>query len=363
MSKDSEKEKIRNEIEYGILREDDLDDLAVLINSMREEPKDQFQYRSFSKDYYYWMYFKNPSGRAIVYTAKYRGKLVASFAMSPKRIKIGSKEMICGKTMDMFTDPGFQGLGIMSVLIKKVFQAAKDAGINIWYVTPSDKSYPIFRYKMKHEEPFQVVYSIRLLKISPLIKKYIKLPFIHKIISFPVDLILKLTMQDESKNANSIIKESSFDDEINELWMRTQYHKLSVVRNLEYMNWRYVENPDKYILFKLYQNNSIKGYIVLKITLRRGIKIGEIVDYLYPLDDDYILRILIKHSIKYFYKNDCMIAQGWVIENTALEKIFRRIGFKIKRKGVNFLLSPNSQEHLFYDRDAWLLTQGDGNDI
>jgi hypothetical protein len=57
------------------------------------------------------------------------------------------------------------------------------------------------------------------------------------------------------------------------------------------------------------------------------------------------------------------MAQSWAIENTRLENQLRRAGLSFKRKKINFVLSPDSVYNEFYDKNTWLLTQGDGNDI
>ncbi len=359
------KKQILEEIHYEPLKKSDLASLADLINGMRTYDNGSTKIRSTSQDYFHWMYFRNPAGKAIVYTAKHNDKIVSSFAMAPKKMKIGSDIITCGKTMDMFTRSDYQGLGLVKKLTGSVFNQAKNAGIPFWYVTPSVQSYPIFINKWGYKEEFQVIYRAAILSAKQIAEHKIKPFFLGKFSGAILDFFLEAT-----RNFTPILKtheireETSFGPETDELWQKScTTFTTALVRDSSYMNWRYRDNPDKYVILKLYQSGEIKGIIVLKYTIRKGLKTGEIVDYVCPLNDSQILITMIRHSLKIFKKSGCVMAQCWSIERTRLDSVLRRSGLFLKRKKLNFVLSPDGSYNEFYDKNAWLLTQGDGNDI
>jgi len=140
-------------------------------------------------------------------------------------------------------------------------------------------------------------------------------------------------------------------------------YKVALIRDAVYMNWRYVDNPDKYTILKFYKNGRICGIIVLKYTTRKGLPVGEVVDYLCPQQDTQTLKSMLSYAMKTFFEKGCVMVQSWAIKNTQLDSKLRSAGLRFRRKKVNFLLSPDAPYEDFYDKDAWLLTQGDGNDI
>jgi len=228
----NDRKKIKSEIEYDVLHERQLDELAHLILSMNDEPSNLFQYRSFSRDYYHWMYFRNPAGRATVYRACHRGNLVSSFAMAPKRIQIGSKVITCGKTMDMFTHPDYQGLGLIKKVTSLVFDATRKAGINIWYVTPSNDSYPIFLKKWGYKESFQLIYRAKFLQVTPILEKFLKPAFLGKLSGWPVDMILRSSNLFSSLPAGyEVQEETEFGPETDELWKMSNKDKVALIRD------------------------------------------------------------------------------------------------------------------------------------
>ncbi|MFH2003089.1 MAG: hypothetical protein ABIK28_25715, partial [Planctomycetota bacterium] len=108
---------------------------------------------------------------------------------------------------------------------------------------------------------------------------------------------------------------------------------------------------------------SLDGILVLKHTLRRGKKAGDIVDFLCPAEENDTLHAMLRHGIDRLRRDGCVFAQAWAIRDTAMEKALARAGLSMKRKKLPILFSPNSEHPEIYDKDAWWLTQGDGNDL
>ena len=74
---------------------------------------------------------------------------------------------------------------------------------------------------------------------------------------------------------------------------------------------------------------------------------------------------MIRHAMSVLADAGCVVAQCWAIEKTRTNNVLRRAGLRLKRRKVNFVLSPeaSTRHAMFYDKDSWLLTQGDGNDL
>ncbi len=122
--------------------------------------------RDKSAAYYRWMYYDNPAGPAFGFLARHGDRIVSSFAVAPKVMQVGGRRVRVGKTMDMFTDPDYQGMGLIKRCAERVFAAAREAGIDGWYVTPSVNSYPIFTGKWGYREDFDVIYRARIIDLE-----------------------------------------------------------------------------------------------------------------------------------------------------------------------------------------------------
>ena len=365
MLSQEEKNKIKKELEFGALQESELQSLSDLIKNMNDDGSGMFNLRSMEPEYYHWMYYRNPAGKATVYCARHNGKIIGTFAMAPKRMQIDGKEVLCGKTMDMFTNPDYQGLGLMSRLAGQVFEESKQQKMTMWYVTPSKNSYPIFKYKWNYIECFEIAHVTKFLDYFSVAASMIKSGFFNMIVGPPVKGIQKLfRMYTQKQNTYKVEEMNRFDTETDELWNKIRGDlKVALIRNSEYMNWRYIDNPDNYIIFKFTQDEQIQGILVLKITIRRGLKVGEILEHMSDAGDYKFRKLMIKYAIQYFRKKECAVCQSWVIDGSLMENEMRKSGLRYKRNKLKFLHSPEAPIEQFYDKNNWVLTQGDGNDV
>lgn len=356
---------IKDEIETTKISQKDLPQLASLIGGMRNISSGSANIRSTSAAYYNWMYFQNPAGPAYAYKSVHNGTIVSSFAMAPKRFLIDGKETLIGKTMDMFTHPSYQGMGLIKEPMAKVFDSAKANGIRSWYTTPSDMSYPIFVNKLQYIEPFELNFLVSPVRIGSILTyKLPKLP-LKRIFSDLIDLpnLAYNKWKRTSYDAYTIIKKRPFENEVDDLWDRSPKNRILQIRDATYLNWRYVMCPDSYTLFHFYKSSKLIGLLILKITKRSSISFGEIIDFVFEKSNSKVFNAMISFATEYFKNMNCTVMQTWAIKNSRIEKLFKHSRLFFRRKKVYFLLSPDFFSKTDTVEKRWTLLQGDGNDI
>lgn len=327
------------ELAYGPLRDGDAELVSDLVTRMSRDGA-RLRLRDKSADYYRWMYEQNPAGRAFVHSARLDDRIVASFALAPKVFVVDGQRVLVGKTMDMFTDPEWQGRGLMRRCTDSVFDQAAGAGVDGWYVTPSVNSYPIFTGRWGYREDFSLVYRLRVLRPGPWGGR------------------VRLPTGVECRTVDR------FDEAADELWARVApAHRVAQVRDATYLNWRYVANPDRYDLLELRRDGRLVGVAVLGRTRRRGIGVGELMELVHEVDDRAALRHLVRAAAARAERSGCRLLQAWSVPGTRLDARLRRAGLRWRRGEVKFLLSPGFPGTSAADPDAWLLSQGDGNDV
>lgn len=327
------------ELEFGEFRPGDERRVSELIRRMSGDGPG-LRLRDKSPAYYRWMYEENPSGGAIVHSARRGDEIVASFALAPKSFVIDGERVVVGKTMDMFTDPGWQGQGLMGRCTAAVFRDAAAAGIPGWYVTPSVNSYPIFSDRWGYREPFSLVYRLGVVPPGRLLRRR-RLPTGYG--------------QEEV---------AAFDGAADELWEQVSKGvRVAQVRDAAYLNWRYVANPDTYDLLGLRRQGRLVGIAVLGWTLRRGVRVAELMELVHDPADERTLRLLVRSAAARAGERGARLLQAWSLPGTRLDGRLRRAGLRWRRSEIKFLLSPDFPGAAASDPDAWLLSQGDGNDV
>lgn len=353
-----------DDIEFGPLSDSDFQGISDLITRMDSADANQ-RLRDKSSTYYRWMYQENPSGRAVVHSARHGGKVVSSFALAPKRVQVNGREMVIGKTMDMFTDPSFQGKGLIKRCTIAVFEEAKKAGIEGWYVTPSRNSYPIFKGKWGYREDIELSYRFKILAYSEVLGVAIKPVTLGRAAGTVIDAA-KTVISSRSlrvPDGFEIHEVGRFGSDADALWARVSPgYPVALVRDSTYLNWRYVDNPDEYWMYGLTFRGELVGLVVLTATVRRGVQVGEIMDFVCESTNRKAFRLLVRIALDDFGRRGCALVQAWSIKGTPLDREMKRAGLNLRRAGVRFLFSPGFPDQAVYDPSAWLLTQGDGND-
>lgn len=349
------------ELRFGPLQESDLQGISDLITRMSDDKG--LRLRDKSAGYYRWMYLENPAGPAVVHSARLGERVVASFALAPKRFQVDGRQLVIGKTMDMFTDPEFQGRGLIKRCTTAVFEGAKAAGIAGWCVTPSVNSYPIFKDKWGYREDLRILFRARVLKFGPLLGAVLKPA---GLLGRVVDGVRALLPHRDPglPDGYQVDHLERFDHEADRLWGEVgPGYKVALVRDAAYLNWRYVENPDDYTMLGLRRDGLLVGIVVLAETVRRGVRCGEIVDFVAPAEDDEVLKLLVQVAVEHSRRAGHALVQAWTVKDTTLDARFRVAGLGVKRTEIKFLTSPDLPDPLLRDPNAWLLTQGDGNDV
>jgi GNAT superfamily N-acetyltransferase len=357
------KQQVAGEIEFRAFTGEDLGEISRLITGMSGDDE-ALHLRDKSGAYYRWMYYGNPAGPAFGFLGRHGDRIVSSFAVAPKVMQVGGRQVRVGKTMDMFTDPDYQGMGLIKQCAERVFAAAREAGIDGWYVTPSVNSYPIFKGKWGYREDFELVYRARVVDLEAVLVAV--RPGVGRWVGRIADRLLGPLLRRAPKLPAgwSVTELTRFDERTDALWAEVAGgYGVAIVRDAAYMNWRYVDNPDDYVVLGLGRDGALRGIVVLKTTRRQALTVGEIVDLVCAADDPATFRLLVRVAVDRCRELGCALVQTWSIRGTRLDHQFVRAGVAIRRTRVRFLISPDYPDSLIYDKDAWLLTQGDGNDV
>lgn len=354
-------------IHFRPLRVEDLSGLADLITGMGTADGRYRRLRSSSRDYYEWMYFRNPAGEAVAYGGFIGERLACSFAIVPRRFRVEGTTVLLGKTMDMFTDPEFQGKGYMRDLSRLVFREAEERGLSTLYVTPSKNSYPIFVGKMGFREEFQVDYRIRMLRPSELIRSVTSIPGVPQLGGMALRLWDRFRSgplpSGSAAGPYRTQEVHRLGQEADELWARCGSYPVIQIRDASYLNWRFMDNPDPYRIFTFHDDSAVRGVLVLKVTIRKGLPCGEVVDMVCPREDEDMVQAMLRFGIGVFRDSGCAMVQSWAIRGSRIQKLLDQVGVRIPRGSMELVLSPGSPWDRIYDGDSWFLMMGDGNDV
>jgi len=120
-----------------------------------------------------------------------------------------------------------------------------------------------------------------------------------------------------------------FDGRFDALWRRAQTAYPAITRrDSAVLNWHYRDHPDThYEVLTVGDDQSLRGYLVYKIWLRKGRHIGRIVDLLTAPEDSATVQALAAAALRHLRRTG-VERVDWFVSNRGLQSQVERIGFK-----------------------------------
>lgn len=339
------------------------------INKMRAAIGGWGKGGSIDLDYWRWKFKRAPAGSSIIFVAANKNRIIGHYAIIPIKMKIFSESLLGSQAEDAVTDPHYKRQGIMIELFKRALMEAGKRGMTVTYGFPNKQSGP-GHLKAGWRLICEVPKLIKILNIKK-VSSHIN----YKMLQLPMRLVLKAydLFRDfepsPSRNNIKIFKTDAFDQRSNDLWENaSRDYDFIVERRMEYLNWRYIQNPlFKYTIYTAQEGKKLTGYIVLQDSESseyKGVKFGFISDLLCEPNNRKVLSDLVTKAIIHFREKDvdlirCQMMRGNQYYNMLKKHGFFRFGKKM------FILHINAQEHvenlekLIKDKKIYI-TYGDG---
>ena len=319
-----------------------------------------------------WKYRDNPAGAPTIWFAESAGKLAGQYAITRVKMKIGNEVIIGSQSVDTMTHPDYRHQGIFETLASKTYEEAGEKGIHVVYGFPNEYSYPGFIRKLGWFDVCALHTMIKPLNLENILRKYITKRVLLKICTASINLIVKALHRSENGpkvDGLTITKISSFDERINDLWEKVSNdYKIIVVRDKEYLNWRYVDIPNvDYAIYLAEKEGQILGYTVLKCEKQQGLIFGRIFDLVVPLGQESIAHSLILKAIDFFKEEKADLVLHRMIGDEAYCKTLRKSGFIYSRfvsRRARFIARPTTpkiSEIFLRDPRHWFVQAGDSD--
>jgi hypothetical protein len=289
---------------------------------------------------WYWKFTgSNPAGHSFIWVAEHKDHLVGHFAAVPYRLKVFDEELTASHTIGALVDRKFQNRGLLKFVGEKLMEEL--AANNIHYTWG-------FPNRLAH-------------KFENVILKY------NDLVEFDLWKLEKANIVATVPNP-AIRPVTEFDARFDNLWeICSPDYPVAVVRNRTYLNWRYLKRPDwHYYPFALYEDELLKGYIILKLYREEETLRGHIVDIFGRRDDKATFSALIERATRFFITEGVDEATVLFWGNPVVEEVFTEVGFHREKVNQPLILRLNT-DHKYRDKirnkSHWYFTMGDSTEI
>lgn len=316
-----------------------------------------------------WEFLENPAGGLFVKLAWDGDKLVGQYTASSVRMYANGRNFTAALSHDTMTEPKYGGLGIFRNTAEAVYMALTNAGQRFIYGFPNRNSIHGFKKNLNWLQIMSAPVNIRPVRVTKNIARKI---FPGERSSKKEGVFLNTTALPFLKSGVYNLRiETEFGDWADELWQRCRdQHTLWVVRDKNYLNWRYVTKPEnKYHIVSVWQGFQPVGYVVIAST---NMSFGDsvfVMDFLVDLNFKDAADLLIRYVVNVAKKNECAFASVLLAPGSKYLHIFRRKLFLPLPESLfpqplyfGARCFDASMNKLVNDPKAWSISWGD-NDV
>lgn len=319
-----------------------------------------------------WMYKDNPAGTGKIWLAEHDGRIVGQYAIVPVRVKIGSKVILSSQSLDTMTHPDYRRQGMFETLAKKVYDEARNEGIYLVYGFPNEFSYPGFIKKLNWFciDTMQVMF--KPLNWRNIIKLKVGNEFLQGIAAIGAGLVFNRvffrTQKPPFVEGLTISQVTFFDERFNEFWIEIcNQSPIIMVRNRDYLNWRYSTPNVSYSILVAEKDSKICGYLILrdrKDRIKKNVRLSYIFDIVAQSEE--VMHCLVSRAVEHCRQNKVDLILYSFIESKTYHRVLSRNGFisvPFMERGrfCAYSSSPHISREFLTKRENWFVQIGDSD--
>jgi len=322
----------------------------------------------------------NPAGSGIIFIANLNGQTVGSVTLTLKRLYFNAQIYTVAEIGDTYTHSALLGKSsrnkylcnseysgsyqtnkyikgsIFGRLVAESVDWARSAGVKAIYGTPNKNSCAGYVKWLNFDlvNSSRGLVRMRLIVTSKLLqtRNWMPKPFAkicgHLLFSCSQTLLFFPTLNLVKFQLIELVEPAGI--EFDELWNSSLKKYASLVKDKNWLIWRYQNQPEvNYRIFTLRSNGKLYGWIVLKVHQSESGETITICDWLYRVDSTLWIAFMFKVLRLLNYQEK--IVKLWSCNNTLFQKKLWYL-FGISVKDISIILKPLSKdENLFKNID------------
>ena len=303
----------------------------------------------------------NPPQPPVIDLIRSGAKLIAMNAAFRLRMWMGGIECLGAARGLWMVHPDHRGHKIWQRF--GVFQAADTPIIFGWSTVPGRVVAPQGWYS----EPLRPL--VRILAAGPLLEGLTHSPVLGSIGAAlnAATRAASAPIRARGNRDGSVVRLKSFDDRADVLWERARRPaKAMVVRDHDYLNWRYCQRPDaSYSVFGVERASELAGFLVARSDTLRGMRWGYLTDFLASENSGGVLSSLVGEALDEFRRAGIAAVSCFATDAAARRVLFRHGFVPVPwRHPVNFryrLEAARTDLLKFASIREWYVTMGDAD--
>jgi len=281
-------------------------------------------------------------------------------------MKIGSKEVLSAQVTDVVVLPEYRARGTLIKIVGGGIEECVKGGVDINYGFSIKLTYRIATKLLGFTGICPIFNMAKVLNPAPYLQQKVGFRLVTNSLGFAAKQVIKVV----NKKKLAIPKElridelSHFDHRFDDFWYKeAENYQIALVRDSQYLNWRYINNPTQYKIFCVGENRSIKGFIVLKCS-QEDVKRGRILEILVEWGNETIADLLLIKAINYFLDQKVDFVTCWMLEHSPIFQTLKKRRFVERETSTNLIARsymPDYPNKYLIAQTKWYVTMGDSD--
>lgn len=321
------------------------------------------EYDICSPAFLQWQYFENPNGDAFIISArdKTNNELVGVRTVLPVQLTIEGQHVKAALAVNTFVRDDFRGMGVFSKTVRECHAQAPREGIEIIFSFPNTNSFHGYTKKLSYTCLGHVNYLVKPLNLLGTLQNVIFKN--NKSSDFDIP-------EKQLSNGFNIVKYkdglsaqiTTFLNQVN------KEHKITTVRTVDYLKWRYVNHPTiEYHICFIEKNKTIQAMIILAMDPKNAQPSANVADFCVLKNHEKAASTLVRYTSKMLKRSGILFMKAFAQPLTQEYQILKKQRFikkeKLSRQAVFAPLiyqkfSQNEYDMTFED---WHVVMGDSD--
>ncbi len=275
--------------------------------------------------YWRWCYNENPLGKSNCIVATRNGRIMGKFGNIYLKMSVQRKRVVARLMEGLYIEPDERSWRCYAGLMEKSHLETSKDNIAFGFAisTPDAEKLSLRTGAISlGRAPLYIGFiSIERLLLG------LPLPRFLSLAGWLVQPLLNLKTAKVDISDQDIRPIETFDDSFDRLWENIEQNRtLSLVKDADFLNWRYVRCPNrKYSRFAAYDKGYLKGFIVLRTTSSK--RDGFIFE-LQALDDDKnAMKALLAYGIEKMGEQGVGLVSASFPVDSPQAKALKELGF------------------------------------
>jgi len=320
-----------------------------------------------SIEYWRWKYFENPCGFHQTNVAMEGDECVGIMGAVPIKVIINNTVFFANQGVDIVVSPKHRKNRTFFRLEKAATRLCLEYHSVFTYAFSVEDTYRLFTKLLRFQGVSPVFNMNKIINPTPYIQRYLKFKIPSEILGGLFKNVIKriLSKSVAPPKGLRVFDITYFDQRFDDLWSHeAPKYGIAIVRDSEYLNWRYIENPSPYKIIAVGSDESIEGFVVIKSADEIGLRRGRIVDFLIRDNRPAVMDTLFSTAIKHLIDEDVDVITCWLIGSEEIHAALKKKRF-IKRKTNHDLMirtySDKFSNEFLADESRWYMTMGDSD--